>query len=332
MHAHPKPLATNLSIYCDTRLGETAMRLLGEGVAPHKIVVPQRPVSSVLAKGEPDKALATANVAFGQPDVSSVLASKRLRWVHLTSAGFTRYDTPEFRAAAARRGLLVTNSSAVYARPCAEHVLAFMLAQARQLPAALTTRCASGTPDWIRLRTESGSLRHQNVVILGFGAIARILVELLRPFEMEIVALRRKPRGDEGIPVITEEQLPQALAKADHVIDILPQNAESVRFISAQRLGWMKPGATFYNIGRGATVDQDALAKALASGHLAGAWLDVTDPEPLRPEHPLLFTPNCFITPHTAGGHANEDESLVRHFLSNLRLFLADAPLRDRIM
>jgi phosphoglycerate dehydrogenase-like enzyme len=149
---------------------------------------------------------------------------------------------------------------------------------------------------------------------------------------MKVVAMRRSPRGDEGIPTITAENLREALVVADHVINILPDNAASVHFISAERLGWMKPGAVFYNIGRGTTVDQQALAESLQSGHLGAAWLDVTDPEPLPDDHPLWNAPNCYITPHTAGGHQNESETLVRHFLENLKRFIADRPLRDRIL
>jgi phosphoglycerate dehydrogenase-like enzyme len=134
------------------------------------------------------------------------------------------------------------------------------------------------------------------------------------------------------VPVITEEQLPAALAEADHVINILPDNADSIRFFSTRRFAMMKRGAIFYNIGRGTTVDQDALVAALNSGHLGAAWLDVTDPEPLPTDHPLLKAPNCFITPHIAGGHLNESQTLVRHFLSNLRRFEAGVPLVDRIM
>jgi phosphoglycerate dehydrogenase-like enzyme len=155
---------------------------------------------------------------------------------------------------------------------------------------------------------------------------------LLAPFEIKVVAMRRKRRGDEGVPTVTPDNLRGALAVADHVINILPDNADSVHFISAERLQWMKAGAVFYNIGRGTTVDQEAPCESLQSGHLAAAWLDVTDPEPLPDDHPLWNAPNCHITPHTAGGHRNEAETLVRHFLDNLGRFLADLPLRDRIM
>jgi len=94
----------------------------------------------------------------------------------------------------------------------------------------------------------------------------------------------------------------------------------------------MKQGAILYNIGRGSTVDQDALAGSLRANHLGAAWLDVTDPEPLPEGHPLLTLPNCFITPHTAGGHHNEAETLVRHFLGNFQQFVQNKPLSNRIM
>jgi phosphoglycerate dehydrogenase-like enzyme len=94
----------------------------------------------------------------------------------------------------------------------------------------------------------------------------------------------------------------------------------------------MKPGARFYNIGRGTTVDQGALVHALESGLLGGAYLDVTDPEPLPEDHPLWSVPNCFITPHSAGGRGTERLELVRHFVANLARYAAGEPLLDRII
>jgi len=170
------------------------------------------------------------------------------------------------------------------------------------------------------------------VVILGFGSIAERLVEMLAPFEMKITAMRRHPSGRENVATVTPENLAAALSTADHVVDILPDNADSVRFITKERLCQMKRGAIFYNIGRGTTVDQAALVESLHTGHLTAAWLDVTDPEPLPEGHPLLSAPNCFITPHTAGGHRNEGETLVRHFLENFRQFVRNEPLDNRIM
>jgi len=321
-----------LNIFCDYRLEPDVLKLLQDGVAPHRIIFPQKTADTVLQNPGPDPAFAQADIAFGQPDVRSILASSRLRWVQVSTAGITRYDTPDFRAAARSRGLILTNSSGVFAEACAEHVFTFMLAQARQLPVALQTRVAHSSAAWAHLRAESRCLKGQSVVLLGFGAIAARLVELLAPFQMKISAMRRNPKGDEGVPTFTPDLLPSVIATADHVVDILPENADSRHFINAERLAAIKPGAIFYNIGRGATVDQTALLASLQSGHLGAAWLDVTDPEPLPEGHPLLTVPNCHITPHTGGGHGHEAESLVRHFLENFRLFLQNAPLRDRVM
>jgi len=321
-----------MQIFCDYHLEPGPLKILEESVRPHKLIFPIKRETSVLATGQTDPSFAQADIAFGQPSVASVLKAERLGWIHLTSAGYTRYDTPEFRAAAQARRLIVTNSSRVYAEPCAEHLFAFMMAQARKLPIALQTRGGSDTPQWAQLRSASSCLQYQRVVILGYGSIAIRLIQMLAPFRMEITALRRQPKGDETIPIVTAEALPPALAAADHVINILPDNADSRHFIDEKRLAGMKPGAIFYNIGRGATVNQDDLAASLHSGHLGAAWLDVTDPEPLPDDHPLLTTPNCYITPHTAGGHPHESESLVCHFVENFQRYLKQTPLLDRVI
>lgn len=321
-----------LTIFSDPLLGQTAAALLRSGTAGHTLLTPAKPASSVLAQADPDPAIARAEIAFGQPHLESIRTAENLKWLQISSAGFTRYDTPEFRQYVKERGIVVTNSSEVYSQACAEHVFSFMLANARMLPQALASRAPNGSTEWSGLRSGSRSLRGQSVVILGYGVIAKHLVKLLAPFEMHITAMRRQPRGDEGLPVITTRDLPAALASADHVINILPDNAASRGFVNGGLFAAMKPGAVFHNIGRGTTVDQAALVDALHSGKLSAAWLDVTDPEPLPTDHPLRLEPHCFITPHIAGGHHAEDETLVRHFLENLRRFVTNEPLVDRIM
>lgn len=319
-------------IFADPQMSPAAATRLRESVAPHEIIVPQNRPASVLSAPEPDPAFQHAHIAFGQPDIESIRRSKNLRWIQISSAGFTRYDTPEFRAMAAERGLIVTNSSSVYAQACADHVFAFMLAHARRLPQALKSQAANASPEWLQLRQDSTSLYGQSVVILGYGGIATELVKRLAPYEMHITALRRQARGDEGVPIISLLELPKALASADHVINILPDNPASQNFINAARLAEMKPGAVFHNIGRGTTVDQSALLDSLRSGRLAAAWLDVTDPEPLSPDHPLRHEPNCFITPHIAGGHRGETDTLIHHFIRNFQRHLSGEPLKDRVM
>jgi phosphoglycerate dehydrogenase-like enzyme len=309
------------------------LEILQAGTKGHQLVFPQKPIASVLSQPAHDPQFATADIAFGQPDPQAVAEAVKLKWIHVSSSGITRYDNPKFRALMAERKIAVTNSAGVYNEACAAHVLSFMLAQARNLPLALNTRTATGTTVWRGLRGSSGMLRGQTVLILGFGAIGRRLVELLRPFHMNIIAYRRKARGDEGVPVITQEQLARTLAsEADNIVNILPDNAESHHFFDAARFSTLKPGAVFYNIGRGATVDQDALLEALRSGRLKAAWLDVTEPEPLPDNHPLRAEPNCFITPHVAGGQVDETKTLVRLFLKNFDSYVRGEPLCDRVM
>lgn len=312
-----------LTISCNSLFSPSALALLQQETAGHRLIVPD---------GSAEGTLAGADVALGQPAPEEVMDSPRLRWVHLTSAGYTSYDRADLRAALRERGALLTNSSHVFDEPCAQHALAMLLALARQLPQSLETQRADREWPTGRRRADSYLLNDQTVLLLGFGAIGRRLAELLAPLEMRVLAVRREPRGDEGIEIVREAELEDALGRADHVVNLLPENPSTLGYMDAARLARMKPGVRFYNIGRGATVDQGALVAALRSGRVGAAYLDVTAPEPLPPDHPLWTAPNCFLTPHTAGGHADEDERLVRHFLQNLAAFERGEPLIDRVI
>jgi len=276
--------------------------------------------------------LATATIAFGQPDPEIVRTSARLQWIQLTSAGYTRYDRDDLRAALPARGATLTNSSRVFDEPCAQHAFAMLLALARELlPAYENQRTERGWPT-SPLRPHSYLLNGQTVVLLGFGAIGQRLAQLLAPLEMQVIAVRRTVQSYPGVEVVAEADTDRVLPLADHVISSLPESPSTRGFVDAARLPVFKPGARFYNIGRGATVDQEALLAALHSGHLSAAYLDVTDPEPLPSDHPLWITPNCYITPHTAGGHAGEEVRLVQHFVNNLSAFESGAALTDRVI
>lgn len=319
-----------LSIWCNARLPEAAGARLAAGISPNRLLLSPQPTGNLAAAGS-DPLLADADIAFGQPDPDQLLNLPRLRWIQLSSAGYTRYDRPDIRDALRRAGAILTNSSSVFDEPCAEHVLAFMLANARALPPSLSNQFGPRAWPIGDLRPKCRLLTGQSVLLLGFGAIARRLVELLHPLRMNISGVRQKPRGNEPIPVHPVSDLEKLLPAADHVVDILPDNLATNRFMNSARFAVMKRGAIFYNIGRGTTVDQDALIESLDAGHLAAAYLDVTDPEPLGPDHPLWRTPNCFITPHIGGGHFNESDRVVEHFLQNLNRFRTGQPLRDRI-
>jgi phosphoglycerate dehydrogenase-like enzyme len=301
-------------------------------VGGHQLVFSSQLHASNLVAGQPDAELANSDIAFGQPDPDFAMRCPGLRWVHLSSAGYTRYDRDDFKQNFRQRGAILTNSSWVYADPCAQHVLAMMMALARQLPQSLDTQRAERNWPAAERRINSHLLTGQTAVMLGFGAIARRLAELLAPFQMNLAAIRRSKHGDEPIRIVLESDLHEVLGTADHVINLLPDNPATRGFFGAERLAQMKPSAIFYNIGRGSSVDQAALGRAVESGQIAAAYLDVTDLEPLPADHPLWTTRNCFITPHTAGGLANEFDRLVQHFLNNLKRFERGEELADRVV
>jgi phosphoglycerate dehydrogenase-like enzyme len=318
-------------IWSNARLPEPAGAELLRGVGAHRLILSPTPTNNLTA-GAPDAQLSQAQIAFGQPDVQQVINLSHIRWVHVTSAGYARYDRPDVREALKRRGTTLTNSSRVFSDPCAQHALAFMLAAARRIPDAVINQTKSHAWPTPTMRASSHLLSGQSVLILGMGAIARRLIELLQPLHLNLRALRRNVHGTEPIPTFPFTDLDRLLPESDHVMNILPSGPETDGLFSAERVARMKKGAIFYNIGRGTTVDTSALTSALQSGHLGGAFLDVTDPEPLPPDHPLWLAPNVCITPHTAGGHADEFLESVKHFLENLRRFDSGLDLLDQVI
>jgi phosphoglycerate dehydrogenase-like enzyme len=322
-------MSQSLNIWCNVRLSDASRSRLRDAIAPHTLLVPEALPGHHLSRGEPDPQLAEADVAFGQPDPQQVIDHPRLRWVHLSSAGYTRYDTAAFFDAIRARNGIFTNSSAVFDEPCAQHLLAMMLAFSRQLPAAWAVQHGDRSWQGGLLRSGSFLLRGQRALIYGFGAIGQRLAEMLKPFHMTVHGVRRTPQGPNQV---TPDDADALLPEADHVLNTLPASPQTERFFTADRFAAMKPGAFFYNIGRGTTVDQAALLNALTSRRLGGTYLDVTTPEPLPPDSPLWTAPNCYITPHSAGGHIDETERLVSHFIENLHRFTAGRPLINRVV
>lgn len=322
----------SLTIWCNAKFNDAATQLLTEGTRGHRLIVSSQASANVLKAGPADPALGKADVAFGQPDATECLRWPKLRWVEVTTAGYTRFDTPEFREAYRARGAMLTTASSVFAEPCAQHVLAMMLALGRALLPSYRDQLGDHSWHYTERRYESRLLTGQTVVLLGFGAIGRRLVELLAPFGMKVYAVRRTVRSEPGVHIIPEEKISAVLPRADHVVNILPDNAGTLNYVNARRLACFKPGASFYNVGRGTTVDQAALLAALNSGRLGAAYLDVFDPEPLPPDHPFWTAPRCYVTPHTAGGRADQDEAIVRHFLGNLTAFEEGGALTDRVV
>ncbi len=322
-----------MKIWCNALLPAESKARLREVIGDHDFIFADELADAPSAGNSiPSSDLpADAEIAFGQPDANQLMQSSALRWAHLNSAGYTAYDRDDLREAFRQQGKILTNSSDVYSEPTAEHAVALIYAAARQLPQSMTNQLGERGWPFYPTRAASRLLKGQTALLLSFGHIARRVAELLAPLGMNIVAVRRKVTGDEPIRVLLETEIASLLPTTDHIVNILPASHETKNFINAERLALAKPGAIFYNVGRGTTVDQTALRESLLSGRLAAAYLDVTEPEPLPPDHPLWTTPNCFITPHSGGGHSDEMERLVEHFLENFRRFVDGKEMANRV-
>ena len=309
------------------KLGPAEAQGLAQQVAPHRLV--WRPPGT----SDPTTAVEAADILFGQPELERCLTATPPAWTHLNSAGWDRFNVPRVRDQFTARGAMLSTSSSVYSEPCAQHVLSLLLADARQLPRSIRHQATDHA--WPQHETRAACTLlgpEATVLLVGFASIATRLVELLSPFGVRIVGVRRTPTGKEPVPTVATRDLLSILPEADHIINLLPGGAETKHTFNTALFTEAKPSAAFYNIGRGSTVDQNALLAALQSGRLRAAYLDVTDPEPLPTDHPLWRETACTITPHSAGGHANETARLVAHFLRNLARFANGEALVDRVL
>jgi phosphoglycerate dehydrogenase-like enzyme len=321
---------TSLTIWTNARLTEQGRGVLTGATQAHRLIFDEHPLGST-TKGHTKTQVLEADIVFGQPDPKDLIASSKLRWVHISTAGYSQYGNADLRGALAARNISLTKSSAVFSEPCAQHVMACLLADSRQFHQAHDQQLNDRGWSQFQLRNKCQLLENQTILIVGLGTIGNRLAELLAPYPVRVLGFRRTPDPESVIPVIGPDQLPNALSTADHVINILPESVSTIRFFNKDRFSQMRAGSRYYSIGRGTTTDQDALIEVLRSAHLTAAYLDVTDPEPLPADHPLWSAPNCYITPHTAGGHANESVRLVRHFLDNLKRFEQGIALIDQV-
>lgn len=233
----------------------------------------------------------------------------RLRLVQLPSAGF-EHALPHMPA-----GITLCNGRGVHSTGTAELALALTLAMQRGLPDAVAAQ-ADGRWSSPMLH----SLADRRVVVVGAGSVGAAVVARLRPFEVDVVQVGRRARdtGDGHVHAVTE--LPDLVADADVVILVVPLDASTHHLVDADLLARMKDGALLVNLARGKVVDTDALLAELSAGRLRAA-LDVTDPEPLPPDHPLWHAPNVLITAHQ-GGNTDATEprvaAVVRRMIEDL--------------
>lgn len=227
-------------------------------------------------------------------------SAKQLKWVHSTAAGVAQLMYPELRDS----GILVTNASGIFSIPMAEHTMGLILALARNLPDSVRFQDQS-TWSQQQLWDKPQHLSEVNshlLLIVGFGSIGRELARRARAFDMRVWGVTRSGKGDSSLAekIVPISQINEALPEADYIVLAAPDTPETKHLIGARQLARMKPGARLLNVGRGSLLDEAALIRALQSGQLAGAALDVTGTEPLPQESPLWKTPNLLITPHTS--------------------------------
>ncbi len=250
----------------------------------------------------------------------------RLRWIHSASAGVDRIATAVVR----ERGLAVTNARGVFSRPIAEYVVMMMLAVARRLPQLLELQRER---TWQPLRGRE--LSEMTVGIVGYGSIGFEVARLLAPFGCRVLATRRRPERGAGEGSEVEmhglDQLEMVLRSSDVVVVAAPLTDETAGLIGAEQLAQMREDAWIINIARGRLIDELALRRALESGWIGGAVLDVFNEEPLSPESPLYGTPNLVITPHTSWASDQVIERTVDLFVDNLRRDRAGEALRNLV-
>jgi phosphoglycerate dehydrogenase-like enzyme len=258
----------------------------------------------------------------------------QLRWVSLYSAGIESYlELPGFRDS----DVVLTNGRSLYANGGAEHVIAMTLALSRRLHTAVhlqserrwDTSPLTGPTPITGDGSELGELRGKTILVAGLGGIGTEVARLAHGIGMHVLATRATRR--EGPPFVEyvglSHELISLAPQADVIVNCLPLTPETERTFNEEFFSVTKPTAFYVNIGRGKTVDTDALVRALREGKIAGAGLDVTEPEPLPSDHELWGLPNVIITPHVGGDSERHMERIWLLFRENLRRFAVGEPL-----
>lgn len=254
-----------------------------------------------------------------------VAAARRLVWIQIFSSGAERCVA---LPGVADGRILLTNMQKMSAPVIGEHAIAMMLSLSRQLPAF-----AKGmeTGEWMRRSEAAGSMfpiSGRTMLVVGLGGIGVETAKRAAALGMRVVGIRNSSR--EGPPYVQYVGLPDELlalaGQADVIVNALPLTDATRGLLDAEFFGATRRGALFLNVGRGGTVDTDALTAAIRNGQIGGAGLDVTDPEPLPADHPLWQFDNTIITPHVAGRGGERERHLVL-LRENLRRFSTGEPL-----
>ncbi len=270
-----------------------------------------------------------ADVIMGNVPVESIRRNDHLEWFQSNFAGPDRYLQPGVLP----EGCTVTNATGAYGLAISEWMLGMWLGLCKDL---FLYRDRQNRCEWDAIERPVRGVAGARVLCVGLGDIGSSFARRAHAMGAEVVGVRR--RAPETCPsyclrVVGQDALDEELPEADLVALSLPGTDETAHLFDAARIARMKPGAILLNVGRGSAVDTDALTEALRSGHLFGAGLDVTDPEPLPADHPLWKLPNVIITPHISGRFSlpRTLDNIVDIFARNLGHYLNGEVLDNQV-
>jgi phosphoglycerate dehydrogenase-like enzyme len=223
-----------------------------------------------------------------------------------------------------KRGLLLTNGAGVGAIPISEYLVMGLLAGLKGLPDLVR---AQDRREWLKRPPSRAELHGKRALIYGYGGIGRAIADRLRPFGVTVTGVRRNPGDEPGVIPVTawEARLPET----DLLILSVPLTGETRALVGEAQLAALPKGAWVANIARGGLIDESALVASLKSGHLGGAYLDVTDREPLPPESELWSIPNLILTPHSSWATDRQLERGAEIFLDNFARYQRGEALRS---
>ncbi len=273
-----------------------------------------------------DQMLADAEIVFGWLSKEQLEKAVSLRWLQLPSAGADGFTNKESYH---NSDIRVTNSSGVYGIPIAEHVFGMILSHNRNLQESAYHKLEK---KWHR-SWETKDFYGSTMGILGLGDIGTEVAKRAKAWGARVLAVKRTMTQvpDYVDCLYSMEDLDEVLKQSDYLVLALPNTPKTKQIITEEKLRLMKANAFLVNIGRGALIDQEALIKALREGWIAGAGLDVTEPEPLPQDSPLWELPNVILTPHTSGSSPSNDERRFEIFYHNLVAYLEEKPLNNLV-
>jgi phosphoglycerate dehydrogenase-like enzyme len=267
--------------------------------------------------------IADAEGIVGPVGAQLLVDAKKLKWLQIPSAGVEGY----LRNAEFRNGpVVLTNGKIVQGPEIADHALALLLALTRQIPRAVKAQAAES---WEGRGTPLVELRGKTAVVIGVGGIGTQIAVRANAFGMKVIGV--DPRDMPLLPfmekTVPPDRLDDVLPQADVVFISAPHTEQSNRMMGPMQFDLMKRGAYFIAVSRGRIYDMNSLVQSLDSKKLAGAGVDVTDPEPLPKGHPLWKFDNVVITPHLAGRSDGEHARYFELYRENLRRFDRGEPL-----